>query len=117
MSNDSITPLSQLHERQLAELLRSGNSAAFEEIVRRYEYRLQEIAVTMLSSSAAAAQAVQHTLHTARNTIHEYNGESLLFTWLSKKLLKYILNHHLKPVAVPVADDHPAQLPEQMPDN
>ena len=85
---------SLMPEKQLADLARIGQDAAFDEVVNRYKLQLYLVAVAMLSSSAKAEKSVSVTLAKARKNLHEYHGESLLLTWLYRQLQKYILTHY-----------------------
>ena len=97
MSGEDPEQYSILFDDKLAELAQAGHEEAFEELVNRYEYRLYQMALAILSSSHKAEKAVLETLKKARVNLHEYKGDSLLLTWLYRRLQKYILTHYEMP--------------------
>ena len=97
MNESDVEQYSILPEDKLAELAQTGHDDAFDELVNRYEHRLYQMALAILSSSHKAEKAVLETLKKARENLHEYKGESLLLTWLYRRLQKYILTHYEMP--------------------
>lgn len=85
---------SDLPENTPSELSQDGYEEDFDEITARYKLRLFETANAMLFSPTQAGEAVEKALQSARNSLHEYKGESLLFTWICRHLIKYILTHY-----------------------
>jgi RNA polymerase sigma-70 factor (ECF subfamily) len=64
--------------------LRSGDSAAFEELVRTHGSRLFAVARRMLASEADARDAVQDAFLSAFRALPSFAGESRLSTWLHR---------------------------------
>jgi RNA polymerase sigma-70 factor (ECF subfamily) len=64
--------------------LRSGDSAAFEELVRTYGSRLFAVARRMLASEADARDAVQDAFLSVFRALPSFAGESRLSTWLHR---------------------------------
>lgn len=82
-------------EEELISLTRSGNQEAFDEITRRYRPRLYSTALVMVHSHILAENAVNTTLQHIKNSLNEFNNESLFITWICKKLIRHIFNDHL----------------------
>ena len=68
----------------LVTLLRAGESAAFEPLVRDYGGRLLAVAGRMLNSENDACDAVQETFITAFRSIDRFERKSQLATWLHR---------------------------------
>lgn len=68
----------------LLEHLRSGDSRAFEEVVRTYSARLLATASRILGRDRDAQDAVQESLISAWKSIGAFHGASGLYTWLHR---------------------------------
>jgi RNA polymerase sigma-70 factor (ECF subfamily) len=64
--------------------LRSGEDAAFEELVRTYTSRLLAVARRMLGNPEEAKDVVQETFLAAFQSLDRFRGEASLSTWLSR---------------------------------
>jgi RNA polymerase sigma-70 factor (ECF subfamily) len=60
----------------------SGDIAAFEELVRRYDRKLLRIALQVTHNQEDAQEAVQETFLKAYQKLHQFRGNSKLSTWL-----------------------------------
>lgn len=67
--------------RLIAEVL-AGNSAAFGELVTRYQDRLFNVAYRVLDNADDAADVVQDVFVNAYTSLKTFKGDSELFTWL-----------------------------------
>lgn len=67
--------------RLIAEVL-AGNSAAFGELVTRYQDRLFNVAYRVLDNADDAADVVQDVFVNAYTSLKAFKGDSELFTWL-----------------------------------
>ena len=67
--------------RLIAEVL-AGNSAAFGELVVRYQDRLFNVAYRVLDNADDAADVVQDVFVNAYTSLKSFKGDSELFTWL-----------------------------------
>lgn len=67
--------------RLIAEVL-AGNSAAFGELVLRYQDRLYNVAYRVLGNADDAADVVQDVFVNAYQSLSAFKGDSELFTWL-----------------------------------
>ena len=68
----------------LLERLRSGESAAFEELVRSYGGEMRAVALRILMDEADADDAVQDAFLSAFRALKSFEGRSELGTWLHR---------------------------------
>jgi RNA polymerase sigma-70 factor, ECF subfamily len=68
-------------DRLIAECLR-GNTAAFGDLVARYQDRLYNTIVRLVDHAEDARDVVQETFLHAYQSLHSFKGDSLFFTWL-----------------------------------
>ena len=61
---------------------RAGDTAAFEELVRRYEAPVYRVAVRMLGADADAQDATQETFVRAWRGLARFRADSAVGTWL-----------------------------------
>jgi RNA polymerase sigma-70 factor (ECF subfamily) len=81
----SETGLDVIHsEAGLLRRLRSGEEAAFEEIVRLHSGRLLAVARRMLRNDEEARDAVQQAFLSAFKALPHFNGQSRISTWLHR---------------------------------
>lgn len=69
----------------------SGDRAAFEPLMRRYNRRLFRLARATLRNDAEAEDALQEAYFTAYRRLAQYRGEAALSTWLSRLVLNECL--------------------------
>jgi RNA polymerase sigma-70 factor (ECF subfamily) len=67
--------------RLIAECL-GGQSAAFGELVRRYQDRLYHTAYRLVGNAEDAQDVVQEAFLSAYQSLGSFKGDSLFFTWL-----------------------------------
>jgi RNA polymerase sigma-70 factor (ECF subfamily) len=67
--------------RLIAECLK-GDSAAFGELVRRYQERLYHTAFRLVDNAEDALDVVQEAFLSAYQSLGSFKGDSLFFTWL-----------------------------------
>jgi RNA polymerase sigma-70 factor (ECF subfamily) len=78
-------------EAQLVELLRAGDDAAFEAVVRQYSGRLLAAARRLLRNEDDAADAVQEAFLAAYKSIEGFQGAARLSTWLHRIVINAAL--------------------------
>jgi RNA polymerase sigma-70 factor (ECF subfamily) len=61
---------------------REGNSAAFGELVSRYQDRLYNTVLRLVVNGEDARDVVQEAFLHAYQSLHSFKGDSLFFTWL-----------------------------------
>ena len=88
MSDDRTTgsppAVPAVDEKPLLEQLRSGNDAAYEELVRVYGGRMLAVARRFLRSEEDARDAVQDAFLSAFRSIDAFEGNSRISTWLHR---------------------------------
>jgi RNA polymerase sigma-70 factor (ECF subfamily) len=78
-------------DTELAARVASGDGAAFELLMRRYNRRLYRIARSVLRVGADAEDALQEAYLAAYRAIGTFRGDSSLATWLAKLVLNHCL--------------------------
>jgi RNA polymerase sigma-70 factor (ECF subfamily) len=78
-------------EQALAQLVRNGDRAAFERVMRRHNRRLFRLARATLRDDAEAEDALQEAYIQAYRDIGGFRGEAALATWLSRIVLNQCL--------------------------
>jgi len=71
-----------LADSELVKRAQRGNTVAFEELVKRYEHKVYNIAYRMLSNEEEAKDALQDTFIRAFRFIKKFQGDSSFYTWL-----------------------------------
>src|SRR5262245_7222003 len=93
-------------DRELVERLQAGDEAAFVELVRTYQTRLQRLAENVVSSRSVAEEVVQDTWLAVLRGVDRFEGRSTFKTWLFHILLNRARSaagkEHRAP---PLADD------------
>jgi RNA polymerase sigma-70 factor (ECF subfamily) len=80
-----------LDDVSLAARVQSGDAAAFELLMRRYNQRLYRLARSMLRDAAEAEDAVQDAYLAAYQSLGAFRGEASLGTWLSRVVVNQCL--------------------------
>jgi RNA polymerase sigma-70 factor (ECF subfamily) len=94
-------------DHQLISDCRNGDTAAFEELVRRYQDRLFNTVFRQIDNEADAKDVVQETFLNAYLSLDSFKGESQFFTWIyriarntaisMKRKQKLVLSIHAGP--------------------
>ena len=72
-------------EEALVTAAQKGDLAAFNALVERYEERVYNLALRMLSDAEAAADAAQDTFFTAYRALHQFRGQAGSFkSWMMR---------------------------------
>ena len=61
---------------------REGDYSAFEELVKRYEQKIYNLAYRMMGNQADASDVLQETFLQALRKIKDFKGKSLFSTWV-----------------------------------
>lgn len=64
--------------------VRSGNTASYEIIMRRYNQRLYRVARAILRDDAEAEDVIQDTYVRAYQNLHQFAGYALFSSWLTR---------------------------------
>jgi RNA polymerase sigma-70 factor (ECF subfamily) len=80
-----------IDDATLAQRVLTGESAAFELLMRRYNRRLYRVARSMLRNDAEAEDALQDAYLAAYQSLANFRGEASLATWLSRVVVNQCL--------------------------
>ncbi|MGB1580724.1 MAG: RNA polymerase sigma factor [Nevskiales bacterium] len=75
---------SQLNEKPLIEALCAGSDTAAEQLVREHAGWMRALAISMLHDADAADDCVQDAFINVFRSIHKFNGDARLKTWLHR---------------------------------
>jgi RNA polymerase sigma-70 factor (ECF subfamily) len=92
------------------DLLRSGDKAAFTQLVERYADSLYNLALKLLGNQQEAEDALQETFLNAYKAIGSFEGRSSLNTWLYRIAYNTSLMQRRKKRAATVSIDEPLTL-------
>src|SRR5215218_6688450 len=84
MSTTSQAPRARGGEAELIESLRTGDEAAFVELIHAHHAMLLWVAMTYVSSRAVAEEVVQETWLGVLKGLDRFEGRSSLKTWIFK---------------------------------
>lgn len=85
-------------DQDLIELTRSGESSAFDLLVRRYQDRLVHSLEHVLSSREDALDIAQQAFLLAWKKLATYRGESSFYSWLYRIAVNAAASHFRRPV-------------------
>jgi RNA polymerase sigma-70 factor (ECF subfamily) len=69
-------------DRSLVEAAQEGDTAAFAELVRRYERRVRGVVARILDDDRDVDEAVQDAFVQAWRSLDRFRGDAQVFTWL-----------------------------------
>jgi RNA polymerase sigma-70 factor (ECF subfamily) len=81
----------QIDDRQLQQRAASGDTAAFEAIMRRHNRRLYRTARSIVRDDAEAEEALQEGYLRAYRALSSFRGESSVATWLTRIVINQAL--------------------------
>jgi RNA polymerase sigma-70 factor, ECF subfamily len=82
----------QESDRALLDLARTGDVAAYGQLVARYQTRIYRLALHLLHSQADAEDAAQEAFVRAYGALHRFDGRSEPFTWIYRIAINVSLN-------------------------
>lgn len=82
------------HDAGLVSRFKSGDQAAFVEIVSRYRERLSQVAWRLLKNHADAEEIAQDTFVRAYRSLALFRGDSSLYSWLHRITLNLSRNRY-----------------------
>ena len=105
----------------LVHACKSGDAAAFEELVKRYDAKLFRIAHHITHNREDAEEAVQDAFLKAFRNLRSFHEESRFSTWLfrisvNESLMKLRKRHHSREVSIEDAVHRPTTSPFEIPD-
>lgn len=83
-----------MHDADLVRRFRTGDDAAFTEIVVRHRAKLFAVALARLRNHADAEEITQDTFIRAHRALAAFRGESSLGTWLHRITVNLALNRY-----------------------
>ncbi|MCH5285694.1 MAG: sigma-70 family RNA polymerase sigma factor [Akkermansiaceae bacterium] len=72
----------ELSDEKLIEITLSGNTRAFDVLIRRHSRKLHAMLLQMLGSEADAYDVAQEAFLRAFRSLRYFNGQSAFYTWL-----------------------------------
>lgn len=83
-------------DERLVEQAKSGDLAAFEELVRRHQHRLYNFVFRMSGNSAVAEELTQAALVRAWKALAGFRGRSSFKTWLYRIATNLVMNYRTR---------------------
>lgn len=83
-------------DQQAIDEIRAGNSAAFEELVERYQYRLLGLLTHASGSRDLAEDIAQEAFARAYRKLHLFSGDSQFYTWLARIAMNLLASDRRK---------------------
>jgi RNA polymerase sigma-70 factor, ECF subfamily len=101
--------LSDLTDEELVERAQSGNSRAFEMLLRRHQRAMFGTSLRLLSGDSDAEDAVQEAFIASWRRLPEFRADAKFSTWLYRIVTNRSLNElrRRKPTQVLELDSHP----------
>ena len=105
-------------DQQLIADCLKGRSAAFGELVSRYQDRVYNTVYRLLDNAEDARDVTQEAFLSAYQSLHAFKGDSLFFTWLYRIAVNTAISHKRKrrgvlrlhdPAAGPVEPADPSE--------
>ena len=89
----SVTSLPNLDERALVAEAQTGNRAAFEELVRRYDRDVLRLALNLMKRPEDARDVYQEAFLKVYRNLHRFRFECSFYTWLYRIVTNVCLDH------------------------
>lgn len=99
-------------DRQLINACLDGQSAAFGELVCRYQDRLYNTVFRLLENQEDARDVVQEAFLSAYQSLRSFKGDSLFFTWLYRIAVNTAISYKRKQRVLPRLHSGPGSSPE-----
>jgi len=96
--------LSELTDEELVQRAQSGNSRAFETLLRRHERAMFGTSLRLLGRPSDAEDAVQEAFIAAWRRLPEFRGDARFSTWLYRIVTRRALNKVTRGRAAELAD-------------
>ena len=82
----------EVDDRDLVRQSRNGDLEAFDELVRRYQWRIYALTYNMTSSSTDAEDLVQEVFVKAYRSLSRFKGKSSFYTWIYRIAVNHTIN-------------------------
>jgi RNA polymerase sigma-70 factor, ECF subfamily len=90
---DSVTSLPNLDERALVAQAQTGDRAAFEELVRRFDRDVLRLALNLMKRPEDARDVYQEAFLKVYRNLHRFRFECSFYTWLYRIVTNVCLDH------------------------
>jgi RNA polymerase sigma-70 factor (ECF subfamily) len=80
-------------DQQLVERVKSGETQAFDLLVRKYQHKVYGLVSRFLSDPAAVEDVVQESFIKAYRSLDRFRGDSAFYTWLYRIAVNTAKNH------------------------
>ena len=99
-------------DRQLIAACLQGRTAAFGDLVCRYQDRLYNTVFRLLENQEDSRDVVQEAFLSAYQSLKSFKGDSLFFTWLYRIAVNTAISYKRKQRVLPRLHSGPGGLPE-----
>src|SRR5260370_36291600 len=89
----TVASLPQLDERCIVAEAQTGNRAAFEELVRRYDRDVLRLALNLMKRPEDARDVYQEAFLKVYRNLHRFRFECSFYTWLYRIVTNVCLDH------------------------
>src|SRR5438309_7406571 len=89
----TVASLPQLDERCIVAEAQTGNRAAFEELVRRYDRDVLRLALNLMKRPEDARDVYQEAFLKVYRNLHRFRSECSFYTWLYRIVTNVCLDH------------------------
>jgi len=89
----AVTGTATLDERVLVQQAQTGNRAAFEELVRRYDRDVLRLALNLMKRTEDARDVYQEAFLKVYRNLHRFRFECSFYTWLYRIVTNVCLDH------------------------
>src|SRR5246500_488066 len=109
----TVASLPQLDERCIVAEAQTGNRAAFEDLVRRYDRDVLRLALNLMKRPEDARDVYQEAFLKVYRNLHRFRFECSFYTWLYRIVTNVCLDHLRRRQARP-EDQAPEIHPNRM---
>jgi RNA polymerase sigma-70 factor (ECF subfamily) len=100
-------------DQELVERVQSGEKAAFDILVRKYEHKLANVISRYIHDPSEVLDVAQDAFIKAYRALPNFRGDSAFYTWLYRIAINTAKNHLVATRRRPPKDDVDAQEAEQ----
>ena len=100
-------------DQELVERVQSGEKAAFDILVRKYEHKLANVISRYIHDPSEVLDVAQDAFIKAYRALPNFRGDSAFYTWLYRIAINTAKNHLVAASRRPPKDDVDAQEAEQ----
>jgi RNA polymerase sigma-70 factor (ECF subfamily) len=100
-------------DQELVERVQSGEKAAFDILVRKYEHKLANVISRYIQDSSEVLDVSQESFIRAYRALPNFRGDSAFYTWLYRIAINTAKNYRVAAGRRPPKDDIDAEEAEQ----